>query len=340
MLINLFLTIFTLFTSHLLSANTDIYQINEVAISEARWSQPTDGSDPEIIAWKLKIKIDDGHEFVTSNQELTTAVNPKKIFRQGDLVQILKESNFYDNPNKSWFRINNLTSSIEMDFSGISRTPQPDIGSKNVFLVEAPLLKKSENGWLLGFYINNIHTTFSVDTDKYHDYYQGLPLLLIGKPFHEFDDLGRHRIKQCYFHPIRQKDIELTSEWMGGTWELMVEKHNTTDKLWSINPIGSSELLSWTTRITLEDGQEYTFFGNERFGVFTRSLGYREERDPKVDGYLFRNGDCIVFIKEYPAPNENMQKEYRTKFRILNTRTQTEYDIEGPIRQMNRIASE
>lgn len=124
----------------------------------------------------------------------------------------------------------------------------------------------------------------------------------------------------------------IADEWISREIEFQVVSTETFDKQWRKNPIGPSELISWKTKIFLDDGEEFVFSGDESLGSFWREQGTHKERPPIVDDYFFREGDRIQIIKEeYPLKLE-LKQQHRTNFRILNLRTNRESRVEGKIR--------
>jgi len=295
-------------------------EVKEITISEAEWTQPKDGSKPEIISWNLKVSLDNGQELFTSSKEQNPKTDIYAFFNRGDRITLLKESYFLNEANQSWFHVNNQTTNQESVLKGPSRQEKPDLGDyEDIFYIKHPILSQENGNWFLSFHIKDIYTTIEVDSEKFHDFYEGLPLKYMGvSDEEEYNVIGKRRSTLYFYHPIKDEQIALNSNWRGGPQSLTIDKVDTIQHSWG----WSGAIKYWDYIITLSDGTELLF-----------------EAAPKTyeNSGLFQKNDTLYFMNEMVSKNSEEFKRFKGSFLIFNSRTGLNHYLKGTVRWLDEF---
>lgn len=345
MFLNKTISIFTFF---LLSTATILMSeltVQQVKIFDTTWTNPSDGSFPILTEWKMKIILEDQNEFwTTSRDNAYTDVHTR--IKEGDTVLITKETYIYNQPEQSWFHVRNLSNGNEFDFIGKAFQTKPEITSyktEDVFNIRDLLIKKINDKWFLSFYVKNIHTTVEIPSDKYHDYYEGMPLIFLNQEKQEFAENNKYRLHLRFFHPILQQDITVVSDVMDGPLELMIINSESFGYTFHEvrNPNGSGPssrtpyLQTWTTKLVLEDGQELILNGHAGYELRYQNKwgGFREPTSSEVDvSTWYKAGDRILITNESESQDINQRKNNIGDFTIINLNNKRTHTLQGILR--------
>lgn len=309
-------------------------QVKSTALYDTTWTNPSDGSYPSLVDWKLKVVIDDGYVFQTKQADFLAPIDPRTLVQTGDILQIIEEAYDLSDPSNSWFRILNVTTEKEFELTGLTHKPKPIIDPHTPVLQGFTKQQLSENKWSLSFYVNNlntllktemskIYTTIEVASDKFHGFYEGMPLTFIQEQADEVDSFGKMRKNLVFFSSDLNEEVILKSKWMGGT-NLFTVKRVVTDKHYRETPTRGIIVTSWTIYIYMEDDE--LFIHSETAHPHTNI------RDAEVEN-KFRVGDTVE-LQEEPAIDDN-NNQYQTNFILKNQRSGHWYPSRGSIRYLN-----
>lgn len=342
-----FIFLFTLLCmTPLLFGEQDEHTVDQVTITNTSWTNPSDGSFPTLTDWKLRIVLDDEREFVTTYQYNPSHASIHGTIKVGDKVRITKEAFNYGNPDQSWFHMEIQSNGKEIDFEGKAFQEKPDISmyhADDIFKIRDLLMKKERDQWLLSFYVKNIHTTIQVPSERYQDYYEGLPLVFLEQESEELLENGKFRLILSFFHPVLMQPITLISDLMGGPVELKIIKSESSEYVfhWEENrqATGPSRnvpyLQTWTTTLLLEDGEELILKGQ---ATSIHELKYQNKwggiKDPISEDVAarYKVGDKVLISKESESENADHRKNHIGDFTVINLSNQRSDVMQGILR--------
>jgi hypothetical protein len=308
--------------------------VKSTKLYDTSWDNPSDGTSPTLKFWKLKITLYDDCVFETNHKNFPEHTDPMTLFNPDDTLQILQEAYIDNNPACSWFRVLNVTKGQEFELTGLARKPKPMIESDTPFVKS--LLKKqiSDNKWSLTFCIKNLksllktemtefYTTIEVDSEKYHGYYEEMPLTFIEEQAEEMDEFGKIRTSLVFLDPKLNAEITFKSKWLGGTNIFVVENVDVNIYSWGTR-VGA---MAWIIHIQLNDGEIFKLHG--KHDPFSSKKGI----PCSVVENLFRVGDKVELMEE--PTSDPAQSEYQTTYKVKNLRTGDVHLFSGDIRFLN-----
>lgn len=346
------IAVFVLFASFVSAEEGALLHVKSTKLYDTSWTNPSDGSTPTLTAWKLKVTLDDDYVFETYHTIIPDQTNPKALVKPHDTLQIIQEAYHDTNPTFSWFRVLNTTTGQELELTGLARQPKPTTEPNTPAVLGLQKKQISDNKWLLTFFINNlkslletemteIYTTFEVDSERYHGYYEGMPLTFIEEHPDDIDAFGRNRKSLVFFNPILNAEVTFKSKWMGGIDHCLVENVLVDKKVIRTrfgSEGGNIVVGDWTVQINLNDGGLFIFQGSApKHGTEKSANGKLIFVVPSEIDNMFWVGDTIELIED-PAPNP-IQSQYRTQYQIKNLRSGNIYQSSGEIRYLNGYPS-
>jgi len=348
MIVNKFIQsfVFILLTivTALFSAETE-HIVHQVKIYDANWTNPTDGSFPVLTDWKMKIVLEDQLEFLTTLNENYRNIDAYSLVKAGDKIIVTKETFMYETPEQSWFHMVNLTNGYEIDVQGKAFQSKPDIDSyqaEEIFIIRDLFMKKIGDKWTLCFYVKNIHTTIDISSDKYHDYYEGLPLVFLGQEEQELVENNKLRLHLNFFHPILNQPITLVSDLMGGPIELKIIKSETSlqnfEEGYRLDRGGPARrpkwLTHWQTHLVLEDGQELVLNGIDvdHNYLYVGRWGGHYVPEGADATQLYMVGHTIRITMETESNDVSNRKNHIGDFTITNLDNNQSHIMQGKLR--------
>lgn len=320
-----------------LQASEPYHQVQKISLSDTSWTNPSDGSTPTLERWKMQITIEDGHKFELVDAAFQQKVDPRDLFHLGDTIEILEEGYSEETLEFSWFKILNVTSGKNYDFWGLVYKPKPIVEPNTQTISHIKKWKNSEENWELSFFVENlisyippftkIYVKTLVDNEKYHGYYNGMPLKFLKDLGDEADSQGRYRKNLSFFHPITNSEVTLHSTWMGGPSEMNLADVNiSTRNLWYHPQTNIAFAYGWTIVLTLDDGDKLIL------SVDVQSwLSWK--RVDEIHNY-FRKGDKVKLIEEKNPPSIHYDN-FESVYQVHNTRNGVTQVFTGPAKFLN-----
>lgn len=321
------------------------YEVESTKFANVQWSEPpADGTLPEAISWEMELTLVGGKKFSLSSKETKVALL-SDLPAKGNIIEIVKESYFPENPEFSWFEIYDLNTNQTSLAKGLSIQEKPKGSDVNTYIVKNANLKPQEGSpkWVLSFVIDEVPFSLESDSKYFVDYYNGLELSFTGVVEREHAE-KKFRDHYIFFHPGLKENVTLTTFWSYPETLLKIVSYKLFD-LESEGPRSngrSSEIYRWKQRLSLNDGSEIVFKGQggghrlifcqlvsdkqeclkeaKNWGLWGPEMG----PNPPLNVY-FDEGDDIQILEEMPSLDEAKL----SKFKVLNLKNQREFELEG-----------
>lgn len=314
------------------------------SFSNVQWEVHSDGSDPSIKAWDVEITLDDDQKLYTSHYEQKQISNPKEYFSTGTKFSILKESYLFNDPKQSWFLLKDQYGT-ELIMKGPAKQQKPSFETNDhvAQLFRVSFEKIDETGFIKFCISNEIaDETYHVEvnSDKFTDYYEGMPILILNKN-EEVNQWGQIRYHLTLYNPLTQREISTISDWIGGIVKKQKVTHVINDQNIVIAWHGDGDdpyLSTWNLSITVEDGSTFSKFHDYRTTytqiingrIYTREgLKFRwtgSGYTTGIDHDLYSDNDQIEIVSESPKGNG------QSDFLIRNLSKNKEYLLTGTTR--------
>lgn len=210
-----------------------------------------------------------------------------------------------------------------------------------------------DKGYILNFTAMNARFEGIVSSGLTSSFHEGMELEVIETEVLEKNEFGRYRLSARFLNPETQKEVVLTSKWMGGDVLVQEVTQSSNQIQWKSHveyisdrpgygsgpglAITVSEVTSWKINFTLQDGS--SFVADYRFepGQYYMRGNLPKPNDPFFDrstGGMSANtniispGDIIEIVAEEPG-SEDMRINCQSHFVIKNVTKNFELSATG-----------
>lgn len=319
---------FSLMADEKMNNVEEVIQIENIQISEAKWTHPSDGSAPQLLNYNILLTLNDKN--IVSCSQINNLDYPIAMWKKGDVIEILREG-FFTHSDQSWFHVRHIATDKEIDLIGNSRNKKIFINAFNdpdVHAVRRIDLHEEASQSFLHFEIEGTHYVLPIEDAKYHNFYVGMPLKIVSKYSVEmaFDKYGI----QCTFMNMRTSEvfvadsIPMTTATIGVIEEVKIVDFR--DGSYFDYDGGRVALYSYRLEIILEDGHSFLLEKN-----------INSSRNPNNDqnNIAYRAGDSIEILKEDFLAHD----PWRSFFSIKNLHNQAHHEFIGTARKPRATVS-
>lgn len=295
------------------------FKVSNLKIKNAKWHVSSEGTPPELLSYDIEFLLDPTHSFYTAlKQETFGSPLSTDIIKVGDDIQILREGFMLDKEGMSWLNIYHQQSGIKLEGTGQSIKAKTEGPEGSIKIQDVTY----ECGKVV-FKLEDSYVEVPVDSEKYHGYYNNMPMILLGRSTTLEDEVGQYNYVFLLENPETGQEITAMS---------LPINERTHVSLKNIQPINAkyySGSMTWAAWIfqwemTFSDSSN-KYISNSVWGY--NNVGRYFPSDDLIKDFLSNQG------KEFIIVDEKADGPRNSMFTLKSVKTKQEIQLRGPARK-------